>query len=227
MLSPPGIMRPPRPVELGDAPHLAHRDAERRGRPRRARRSRPAGRGRRTARPSPAPRRRAARPRGSARSRGRASPRRGRARPRPRPSASCQWVVARTIGLRARRGVRRLEDARADEHRLGAERHHERGVGRRRDAAGGEVRDRQPARLAPRAARARRARRASLASAIRSSGSSGRQAADAGRDRAHVAHGLDDVAGAGLALGADQRRALADAAQRLAEVAAAAHERAP
>ena len=49
--------------------------------------------------------------------------------------------------------------------------------------------------------------------------------ADAGDDRAHVAHGLDDVAGAGLALGADHRRALADAPQRLAEVAAAAHER--
>ena len=43
--------------------------------------------------------------------------------------------------------------------------------------------------------------------------------------RAQVAHGLDDVAGAGLALGADHRRALADAAQRLAEVAAAADER--
>ena len=42
---------------------------------------------------------------------------------------------------------------------------------------------------------------------------------------AHVAHRLDDVAGAGLALGPDHRRALADAAQRLAEVAAAAHER--
>ena len=42
---------------------------------------------------------------------------------------------------------------------------------------------------------------------------------------AHVAHRLDDVAGAGLALGADHRRALADAAQRLAQVAAAADER--
>ena len=40
----------------------------------------------------------------------------------------------------------------------------------------------------------------------------------------HVAHGLDDVAGAGLALGADHGRALADAPQRLPEVAAAAHE---
>jgi hypothetical protein len=40
-----------------------------------------------------------------------------------------------------------------------------------------------------------------------------------------VAHGLDDVARAGLALCADHRRALGDAAQRLPEVAAPAHER--
>ena len=51
------------------------------------------------------------------------------------------------------------------------------------------------------------------------------QALDLARDRAQVAHGLDDVAGAGLALGADHRRALADAPQRLAEVGRAAHER--
>ncbi len=40
-----------------------------------------------------------------------------------------------------------------------------------------------------------------------------------------MAHGLDDVAGAGLALRADHRRALADAPQRLAQIAAAADER--
>ena len=40
-----------------------------------------------------------------------------------------------------------------------------------------------------------------------------------------MAHGLDHVAGAGLALGADHRRSLADPAQRLAEVGGAAHER--
>ena len=42
---------------------------------------------------------------------------------------------------------------------------------------------------------------------------------------AQVAHGLDDVAGAGLALGADHAGALADATQRLAQVRGAAHER--
>ena len=51
------------------------------------------------------------------------------------------------------------------------------------------------------------------------------QAADLGADAAHVAHGLDDVAGARLALGADHRRALADPPQRLAEVGRAADER--
>jgi hypothetical protein len=40
-----------------------------------------------------------------------------------------------------------------------------------------------------------------------------------------VADGVGHVAGAGLALGPDHRRALGDPAQRLTEVAAAAHER--
>ena len=52
-----------------------------------------------------------------------------------------------------------------------------------------------------------------------------RQAADLAGDRAQVAHRLDDVAGAGLALGADHRGALADSPQRLAEVRRAADER--
>src|SRR5262245_57869223 len=43
------------------------------------------------------------------------------------------------------RRVGRLEDARADEDRLGPELHHERGVRRRGDAAGREVRHRQVA----------------------------------------------------------------------------------
>ena len=49
--------------------------------------------------------------------------------------------------------------------------------------------------------------------------------ADAAGDAAQVADGLDDVAGAGLALGADHRRALGDAAERLAQVGRAADER--
>ena len=47
---------------------------------------------------------------------------------------------------------------------------------------------------------------------------------DGAVDGARVAHGLDDVARARLALGAQHRRALGDAAQRLAETLAAADE---
>ena len=42
---------------------------------------------------------------------------------------------------------------------------------------------------------------------------------------AHVTHGLDDIARARLALGADHGRALRDTAQRFAQVLRAAHER--
>src|SRR2546430_496335 len=52
-----------------------------------------------------------------------------------------------------------------------------------------------------------------------------REASDSRGDRAHVPHGLHDVARARLALGADHRRALADAPERLAQVACAADKR--
>ena len=52
-----------------------------------------------------------------------------------------------------------------------------------------------------------------------------RQLLDVAEDRAEVTDGLDDVAGAGLALGPDHAGALGDAPQRLAEVGRAAHER--
>ena len=107
--------------------------------------------------------------------------------------------------------------------RTRAELHHERGVGGRGDAAGGEVDDGQlarPCHLSP----ARTARPApSPPPSARPRACA--VAPDVIPQRAHVAHGLDDVAGAGLALRADHRRALADAPQRLAQVAAAAHER--
>ena len=51
------------------------------------------------------------------------------------------------------------------------------------------------------------------------------EAADLGEHVAELADGLDDVAGAGLALGPHHRGALVDPPQRLAEVPAAAHER--
>jgi hypothetical protein len=75
----------------------------------------------------------------------------GIAAPRPRDAAStssgfCQWVVARTIArARAAGSDLKMPDRR---HGLRPERHVQaRGVGRRRDAAGSEVRHRQPAAL--------------------------------------------------------------------------------
>jgi hypothetical protein len=74
-------------------------------------------------------------------------------------------------------------------------------------------------------ARARSGACSSLAATYSSVSSSDGSRRISPADRAHVADGLDDVAGAGLALGADHRRALGDAPQRLAEVGRAAHER--
>ena len=68
----------------------------------------------------------------------------------PRPSearatraGSSKWVVASTIARGAGRRVLGLEDARAHEHALGAELHHQRRVGRGGDAAGAEQHDRE------------------------------------------------------------------------------------
>ncbi len=68
-------------------------------------------------------------------------------------SGSSKWVVASTIARARRSRVLALEDPRADEVPLGAELHHQRRVGRRRDAAGAEQRHRQPP--APRRPRGR------------------------------------------------------------------------
>ena len=152
--------------------------------------------------------------------------RRARARPRRRaagpasawsPSTIARARVARVLGL---------EDARAHEDALGAERHHQRRVGRRRDAARAEQHAPAGGPRARRRARDRAARAISLGLArelLRRRASSRRRISPP--ISAHVAHGLDDVAGAGLALGADHRGALADSPQRLAEVGRAADER--
>ena len=128
-------------------------------------------------------------------------------------------------GLGPGGGVVALEDARADEHGLGAELHDEARrrpawrCHRRRTAAPGSVpglgdllheRERGLQLLGP----------------VEQLGGVGLgDLADVAEDRAQVADGLDDVAGAGLALRADHARALGDAPQRLAEVGGAAHER--
>src|SRR5437660_5367918 len=125
---------------------------------------------------------------------------------------------ARSLG-----GIARLENSGSDEDRFRAELHHERRVGGCRDAARGEVRHRQLAGLRdPAHEVVRRAERLRLGHQL--FGAQRGQAPHAGDDGAHVADGLDDVAGAGLALGADHRRALTDPPEGLAEIATAAHE---
>src|SRR3954452_16444217 len=95
-----------------------------------------------------------------------------------------------------------LEDARADEHALGAELHHQRGVGGGGDAAGGEVHDWELACFRDLADDVERG--AQLLGGAGELGAVGcGEAPYALLDRAHVADGLDDVAGAGLALRAD------------------------
>ena len=149
--------------------------------------------------------------------------------PRPRLTLarmSASLEVGRGLDdrLGPRRRVVALEDARPDEHGLGTELHRQRGVGRGGDAAGAEQRHRQPAGLGD--LLHERQRRLQLLGPLEQLGRVGLgELADVADDRAQVAHGLDDVAGAGLALGADHRRPLADAPQRLAEVGGAAHER--
>src|SRR2546430_4083755 len=136
-------------------------------------------------------------------------------------------VVVRRRGddrLGTLQGVLGLEDARTDEDAIDAKLHHQRGVGRSGDAAGGEVHDRETSELL--ALGQHLDRRADLLGLAHELGVvHALELADAGVDGARVAHSLDDVAGPSLALGADHRRTFGDAPRGLAKVAAAAHER--
>jgi hypothetical protein len=123
-----------------------------------------------------------------------------------------------------RGGVIRLEDPRAHEHAFGAERHHQRRVGRCGDTTRTEQHHRQFARLRHLAHEVEW-RRVLLGGARELGVLKRREATDLAGDAAHVAYRLHDVPGAGLALGADHRGALTDAPERLAKVGGAAHER--
>jgi len=117
-----------------------------------------------------------------------------------------------------------LEDARADEHCLGAELHHQRRVGWCRDAAGTEQRHRQAAGLGDLLHQPER--RLQLLGPVEQLSAIGLgDLADIAGDGPQVTHCLDDVAGAGLALGANHAGPLGDAPQRFAQVGGAAHER--
>src|SRR5258708_1318419 len=117
-----------------------------------------------------------------------------------------------------------LEDAAADEVAFGTELHHQRRVGGGRDATGAE----QPARELPglRDVANELERHAVLGGLLAERGLvEPGEVRDAAEDLTDVPDGLDDVAGARLALAADHRRALVDAPERLTEIARAADER--
>ena len=135
-----------------------------------------------------------------------------------------KWVVAWTIAFAIRAGSSLLKIPDPTNTPSEPELHDERRVGRGRDPAGDEVDDRQPAvgrdlldELVRRLELLRRDEQLVLAHPL--------ELADLAEDVAQLADGLDDVAGPGLALRPDHRRALVDPAERLAEVPAAAHER--
>lgn len=118
-------------------------------------------------------------------------------------------------------GVTALEDAGANEDAIAAELHHEGRVGGGSDATCGKVDDGEAAELL------------GLHDKVVGRGDALGEGEDlvivhvaenpnVAHDGADVTHGLDDVAGASLALGADHGGALADAAEGLPKVAAAA-----
>src|SRR4028119_629816 len=116
-------------------------------------------------------------------------------------------------GPRPEGRVAALEDAAPDKDAVGPELHHERRVRRRGDAARGEKHDRQPPVLRyPPDQLVRRPELLGLAHQLVDLKHA--QAPDAPDDCTHVADRLDDVAGAGLALGPAHRRTLADAPGR-------------
>ena len=109
---------------------------------------------------------------------------------------------------------------------VGAQLHHHRRVGGRRDAAGHEQHDRQFASLGHLSYQLVRRlqllrRHVQLGRIV---GERGDQAGDLALDGADVARRLGDVAGACLALRPDHRCTLGDATQRLTQVRGAAHE---
>ena len=121
-------------------------------------------------------------------------------------------------------GIGRFEDAGTDEDGLGAKLHHQGRVGRSGNPAGGKIRYRKLAMFGhPFDQFQRRLQFLGLVHQL--------FLAQHGEllhflnDGADVAHRLDDVAGAGFALGADHGGAFGDTAQRFAQVARAANER--
>ena len=121
------------------------------------------------------------------------------------------------------RRITTLEDTRAHKNTITPQLHHQRGIRRRRHAARRKIHNRQPPQ--PRRLLQQREIRPNLLGheaqlGVRQLG----RASDIRADLAHVAHGLDDVTRARLALGADHGGAFGDAAEGFAQVAAPAYE---
>ena len=118
-------------------------------------------------------------------------------------------------GFGAWRWVRAFENAAADENTIHAQLHHQSRIGWRRYAASGKIHDRQTPQL-------RRFRHQFVGCADFLGVSEQlvrvhrRQLADCTHHAARVTNGLDDIASARFALGADHGGPFGDAAQRLA-----------
>ncbi|KAF5930813.1 hypothetical protein HYC85_031686 [Camellia sinensis] len=123
----------------------------------------------------------------------------------------------------APRRITALENPRPDENTIAAQLHHQRGVGGGGYTAGGEVDHRKPPELL------RLHHQIIRSSDFLSEGEDlivvhVAKHTNIAHDGSNVTHRLDDVAGAGLALGADHGGAFADTAEGFAKVAAAADE---
>ena len=159
------------------------------------------------------------------RSRGRAWPRRGPCSPWPGCRRSRKWVVASTMALATTGRVVALEDARADEHRLGAELHR---PARRRP--GWRCRRRRTAARAASPSRRSPARAASGAWSCLAQSNSSAESASAILRMSPMIERRWRTASTMLPVPASpferiMRAPSRDAPQRLAEVGGAAHER--
>ena len=127
-----------------------------------------------------------------------------------------------------------FENARADKHTIAAELHHERSISRRRNTASGKVDDGQAFQTG-RFLEQMEGRLVSILSSqfthldltrvrVQLIVAHVGNAADLSLYSTLVAHSLDNVSGASLALSTDHSSTLTDAAQRLTQVAAATDE---
>ena len=138
-------------------------------------------------------------------------------------SGSLKWVVASTIARARRSGSSDLKIPEPTKLPWAPELHDERRVGRGGDAARAEERHRKPAAFGHLLDDLdRRVQLLGLGGELLAAQHA--ELLDATDDPPQVANRLDDVARAGLALGADHGRALSDPPQGLPEVGRAAHE---